>query len=62
MRPLDARHTRATRLLRQGVDAKLVWEMLGHATVAITPDLYSHATPTMHREAASSLEALLRRP
>jgi integrase len=39
---------------------KLVSEMLGHATVAITLDLYSHATPAMHREAARVLDALLR--
>ena len=32
-----------------------------HATVAITLDLYSHATASMHREAASTLDALLRK-
>jgi len=39
----------------------VVSEMLGHATVAITLDTYSHATPAMHREAASTLDALLRK-
>ena len=48
-------------MLGQGVHPKLVSEMLGHATVAITLDLYSHATPAMHREAASTLDALLRK-
>jgi integrase len=62
VRPHDARHTTATLLLGQGVHPKLVSEMLGHATVAITLDLYSHATPAMHREAASTLDALLRNP
>jgi hypothetical protein len=33
--------------------------MLGHATVAITLDTYSHATPAMHREAARVMDALL---
>jgi len=60
VRPHDARHTTATLLLGQGVHPKLVSEMLGHATVAITLDLYSHATPAMHREAATTLDALLR--
>ena len=36
--------------------------MLGHANVGITLDLYSHATPTMHREAARTMDALLRAP
>jgi hypothetical protein len=33
--------------------------MLGHATVAITLDLYSHVTPTMRRQAAQMLDDLL---
>jgi integrase len=61
VRPHDARHTTATLLLGQGVHPKLVSEMLGHATVAITLDLYSHATPAMHREAASVMDTLLRK-
>jgi integrase len=48
-------------MLGQGVHPKLVSEMLGHSSVAITLDLYSHATPTMHREAANTLDALLRK-
>jgi hypothetical protein len=48
-------------MLSQGVRPKLVSEMLGHSTVAITLDLYSHATPTVHREAASTLDTLLRK-
>lgn len=34
-------------------------QMLGHATVAITLDLYSHVSPTMQRQAADSLDAVL---
>jgi integrase len=57
---LLALHTTATLMLGQGVHPKLVSEMLGHATVAITLDLNSHATAAMHREAANTLDALLR--
>lgn len=49
-------------MLSQGVHPKLVSEMLGHATVATTLDLYSHATASMHREAAITLDTLLRAP
>jgi integrase len=62
VRPHDARHACATLMLGQGGHPKLVSEMLGHAMVAITLDLYSHATASMHREAALTLGALLRAP
>jgi integrase len=55
----DLRHTAATLLLGRGVHPKIVSEMLGHSTVAITLDLYSHVTPTMQREAASTMDELL---
>ena len=60
VRPHNSRHTTATLMLSQGVHPKLVSEMLGHATLAITLNLYSHATASMHREAMSTLDALLR--
>ena len=55
----DARHTAATLLLGRGVHPKVVSEMLGHSTVAITLDVYSHVTPAMHREAAHVMDQLL---
>jgi integrase len=55
----DLRHTAATLLLGRGVHPKIVSEMLGHSTVAITLDRYSHVTPTMQREAASAMDDLL---
>lgn len=55
----DLRHTAATLLLGRGVHPKIVSEMLGHSTVAITLDLYSHVTPTMQREAAVAMDELL---
>jgi integrase len=35
-----------------------VSEMLGHSTVAITLDVYSHVTPAMHREAARVMDGI----
>jgi integrase len=55
----DLRHTAATLMLGRGVHAKLVSEMLGHASIGITLDIYSHALPSMHREAAEVMEDLL---
>jgi len=55
----DLRHSCATLLLGSGVNPKIVSEMLGHSTVAITLDLYSHVLPTMQEAAASALETAL---
>jgi integrase len=55
----SARHTAATLLLSRGVHPKIVSEMLGHSTVAITLDVYSHVTPAMNREAARVMDELL---
>jgi integrase len=57
----DARHTAATTLLSRGVHPKLVSEMLGHSTTALTLDVYSHVTPLMHREAARVMDELFPR-
>src|SRR5829696_2841027 len=43
----DLRHTCATLLLSKNVNPKVVSEMLGHASIAITLDTYSHVLPTM---------------
>ena len=55
----DLRHSAASLLLSQGVHPKVVSEMLGHSTIAITLDLYSHVTPTMQREAAAVMDQVL---
>lgn len=57
----DLRHTAATLLLKAGVHPKVVSEMLGHSTIAITMDTYSFVMPDMQREAAGAMEAMLRR-
>ena len=52
------RHSHATQLLRAGVHIKIVSERLGHASVAITLDLYSHVLPGMDKMAADALARL----
>ncbi|MEE8530661.1 MAG: site-specific integrase [Hyphomicrobium sp.] len=56
----DLRHTHATQLLRQGVHPKIVSERLGHSTIAITLDTYSHVLPGMQEDAAAKIDAALR--
>jgi len=58
----DLRHTHATLLLLAGVHPKVVSERLGHASVAITLDVYSHVLPNMQQEAAERLDAMLYSP
>jgi integrase len=55
----DLRHTAATLLLGGGVHPKIAAEMLGHTTVAITLNRYSHVTETMQREAAQVMGAII---
>ena len=57
----DLRHAHASLLMAQGVHPKIVSERLGHATVGITLDTYSHVLPGLQREAAAGLDALLQR-
>jgi integrase len=57
----DLRHTAATLLLSARVNPKVVSEVLGHATVAITLDIYSHVLPDMQHDAALAMGALLER-
>jgi integrase len=59
MRFHDLRHTCATLLLSKNVHPKIVQEMLGHATVAITLDTYSHVLPGMGDQAAAAMEDAL---
>jgi integrase len=55
----DLRHTAATLHLGMGTHPKVVSDMLGHATVAITLDTYSHVTPGLGRQAAAAMDGLL---
>jgi integrase len=54
----DLRHSAATLLLARGVHPKVVSELLGHAQIGITLDLYSHVSATMLRHAADAFDAL----
>jgi integrase len=55
----DLRHSHATQLLASGVHPKIASERLGHASVGITLDLYSHVTDTMQGEAAVKLDSAM---
>ena len=55
----DLRHTCATLLLSRGHHPKLVQELLGHASVALTLDRYSHVLPGMGDQTAAAMEATL---
>jgi integrase len=55
----DARHTHVTLLLKQGVHPKVVQERLGHASIAITLDLYSHVVQGLQESAAVKFDELI---
>ena len=50
------RHTDATILLLKNVNPKIVSEMLGHASITITLDTYSHVLPNMQDSAVAAME------
>ena len=52
----DARHTHASLMLKQGIHPKIVQERLGHATIAITLDTYSHVAPGLQEAAAKHFD------
>ena len=53
------RHTHATLLLANGENVKVASERLGHSTVVLTLDTYSHVLPDMQQQAAERTEKLL---
>lgn len=59
MRLYDLRHTHASLLLLAGVHPKVVSERLGHSSIVITLDTYSHIIPSLQRESAAKLDTLL---
>jgi integrase len=54
----DLRHAHATFMLLKGVHPKVVSERLGHASVGITLDIYSHVLPSMQEQAAAAFDEL----
>lgn len=55
----DLRHTHASLLLQQGVHPKVVQERLGHSSITMTLDTYSHVIPSMQKEAAAALGKIM---
>lgn len=56
----DLRHTHASQLLAAGVHPKIASERLGHSSIGITLDLYSHVMPGMQEDAAEQVDAAIR--
>jgi integrase len=54
----DLRHTHASLGLAAGIPAKVMSERLGHSTVSITLDTYSHVLPGMQEDAGLKIAAL----
>jgi len=57
----DLRHSAATLLLSEGVHPKVVQELLGHSTISMTMDVYSHVLPSMQQDAITRLNTALAR-
>jgi integrase len=55
----DLRHSHATHLLAAGVHPKIAQERLGHSTVSITLDTYSHVLPGMQDDAVAKVDAAI---
>jgi len=55
----DARHTHASLMLKQGIHPKVVQERLGHASIQITLDTYSHVVPGLQEAAAKRFDDIL---
>jgi len=53
------RHSAASLLLAQGVELRTIMEILGHSSIALTANLYSHVLDNLKREAADKMDALL---
>ena len=56
----DLRHTAATLMMQARIPTKVVSTRLGHATAALTLDVYAQVIPDMQREAAAAIDDLLR--
>ena len=55
----DARHTHASLMLKQGIHPKVVQERLGHASIQITIDTYSHVVPGLQQAAANRFDDIV---
>jgi len=55
----DARHTHASLMLKQGVHPKIVQERLGHSSIQITLDTYSHVAPGLQQKATETFDRII---
>ena len=60
VRTHDLRHTAATYLLSQGVHPKVVHELLGHSSITLPMNTFSHVLPTLHKKVADHMDRLYR--
>ena len=60
MRFHDLRHSAATILMAAGVHPKVVQERLGHSTIAMTMDIYSHVLPSMQQDVADKIDDMFK--
>ena len=54
------RHSHASHMLASNIHPKIVQERLGHSSIAITMDIYSHLMPNMQGEAAAAVDGVMR--
>ena len=54
------RHSHASHMLASNIHPKIVQERLGHSSIAITMDIYSHLMPNMQEDAAAAVDGALR--
>jgi integrase len=59
MRFHDLRHSSATLLMSQHIPARVVMERLGHSTINLTLDTYSHVIQALNQEAADAMDRVL---
>jgi len=57
----DLRHSAASLLLAHGVQLRAIMELLGHSTIALTANTYSHVMPSMMQDMADKMDAILAR-
>ena len=60
LRVHNLRHTHSSQMLAAGVNPKIASERLGHSTIGITLDLYSHVVPGTQADAAEQVDAAIR--
>jgi integrase len=62
LRPHDLRHTYGSLLMSQGVPLKTISELMGHASIEVTADVYLHSLDVQVRDTARSVENALAEP